>query len=121
MHKSRSNQFGGDNDDDNELKKSYIGYMQQYIGDNKKYDVDAIIRSIEYIKLDEKSRQLVWEIIEENMAEVKEMERKQREQQEKCESAVNGIQNSYREKIQQLIDKMNTEIDMSNQQCQEKN
>ena len=68
MHKSRSNQFGGVNDDDNELndnelKESYTDHMQQYIGDDKKYDYVSIVNSEEYKGLDKKKRQLVWEII----------------------------------------------------------
>ena len=56
MHKSRSNQFGGDNelkepDTDKKPdidKEPYIEHMQQYIGDDGKYDLEAIKTSDEY-------------------------------------------------------------------------
>ena len=126
MHKSRSNQFGGDNDDDNDddnKRKTYIDYMKRYIGKDGKYNTDVLVEDELYQNLlkDSQEMQLIWEIIEDKINEVNKMKQKQREQQQNCKNAVNVIQESFRKRYETLIDEMNKQIDKSNQRCNEPN
>lgn len=137
MHKSRSNQFGGDNDDweghhnfvkpgnmqqyigdTDDWKDAYTAYtafvkpdnMKQYIGDDGKYGYTAVIDSDRYQKLNETSKRLVLNFMDERNDEVDEMEQKQREQEE-CKIAVTeDVQKSYQRTFEKLIKQMDAAI-----------
>lgn len=115
MHKSRSNQFGGDNGDWKDAYTAYTAFVQpdnmkQYIGEDGKYGYTAVINSEGYQELNDVDKGLVWKFMDKRNDEVNEMEQKQREQEE-CKIAVTeDVQKSYQRTFEKLIKQMDAAI-----------